>query len=1252
MTRFHRAVTSLLAGLLPVCLAATGAQASRSPQAPTSFNAPEPDHLSLFKLYMAAHGEALAGNANAMWEHYLLFRVPVGPAPKGLNDRGSPSKECLEFRGRLRNEITRQSIIEEARAQFRKALASTGGWPKTMAFRLELEQTLGEYDLTAASFPLAIVPSIRIAARPDAPTMQHAYKGPVQSWCPGDPAMISPDMRMGFASGLWFNGFSLKLVGTDALSRLPMSSAAAETFIESFSDGARTGGRRVRVEALVEVGPMPFTPNEAAPAKIVAARAFHPLTGAPLHTFDIGSSGAALSTRATAPPANPPAVEKPVARTAPSASAEGAAAPRPKSAASAQQSAPSFNAPEIDHLAMFNLYVAAHADVLASNVAAAWEHYLLFSVPKGSPFKHANDVGTPSKECMDLSGRFLNEVTRQSLVEKAQTQFRTALKSAAAGPKTGVFLLRTQERLGNYDPGSGTFPLEPGFNGPSVVRPEATLGLQIGREQACSQGYASTRQNWCNASWGSMEQFSSCARPFSLQILGGSALQRMPMEKGAAEAFLNADSSGLRSITLETVVEVGPVPLRAPDVAAFVAGKERTPARIVAARALDPKSGAVLQTFVIAAAKTAASTAPSSERPAAAPPAATAPPTAAPRPSSKPQASVSSSSTSTPTERAFPFTAYRGLLLTVRDQPSILTDQALIDLAQGQVRAEQNAWKVVSNRVAAGQSGLTLLNPKRPAFTYEWQTLVDTNPTLAGGPVLDTFVRTDADWSFVTSDPTWDDRFASATPVEVFLFARDTIEGRDHRFAAQELGLVYGRQLKMAAEKAHTRLSLRLRLPPGAYDFQARALRFLPRGASVVSGHRPVQELDLLEGAERYPEHYRLPPETRGRATYMLMGLSSELRRAEPPSTKPGIAMQDAPTDVWRGSVAIGASSNAVPLVELLALDRRARITTVPIDPARAEALARRQPGLPAIDGFTATIVFEAERVVLGERFVARKPTPNAVLLARVKKIDVFDPDGKLITSMPADMLPAAATTPSTRTAPAPPAAAPPAMTREEAAREKQRIENEKMDKDSAEIRRKAQAAANAAILAAGRTPGSATAEQPAASGEPRLPAQSTAGSGIAGCWSFNTVNLTIYDDGRITGFLDGGKWSVIGQNRFRITWPPSTETLELSSDGGTLTGSNNYGPAISAQRLSGNTNTVVGSWKWPDGLPTVLTVGGDAQHGSLSGKWTQVRDNTVRIVWNYFFTDDVTLSSDGQNLDGKNMVGTPVHGRRIPCSK
>jgi len=65
-----------------------------------------------------------------------------------------------------------------------------------------------------------------------------------------------------------------------------------------------------------------------------------------------------------------------------------------------------------------------------------------------------------------------------------------------------------------------------------------------------------------------------------------------------------------------------------------------------------------------------------------------------------------------------------------------------------------------------------------------------------------------------------------------------------------------------------------------------------PPGANVASGRPLAEKLDLLYGVEQYRDNYRVPQEASGRATYMLMGLSPEVRRAEPPSPKPGVAMQ------------------------------------------------------------------------------------------------------------------------------------------------------------------------------------------------------------------------------------------------------------------------------------------------------------------------------------------------------------------------
>jgi hypothetical protein len=425
------------------------------------------------------------------------------------------------------------------------------------------------------------------------------------------------------------------------------------------------------------------------------------------------------------------------------------------------------------------------------------------------------------------------------------------------------------------------------------------------------------------------------------------------------------------------------------------------------------------------------------------------------------------------TPEAFLYTDYRGLLLTGRDLPELLTDDAMAALAQSQIRSEQEAWKIVDNRVAAVPPARA--RKERTSFTYEWQTYADRTPDMASGPLLDAFLRRDGDWSFVTGDPEWPSGFTG--PVEVFLFARESIEGRDHRFAARELASVYGRHLKAAIARAPTRFWLPLRLPPGAYDFQAKALRFLPMGASVTSGARAVEQQDLLYSVDLSPSNYRVPAEADRRATYLLLGVTVEARRAEPPSTKPGYAMNGSPADAWRGLVVAGASSNAVPPVELLALDRRVQISSVPIEAGRAEALAKRQPNMPAIDGFTAKVFFDAERVVLGTRTLARQPERVAVLLARVQRVEVLDPDGQLLTSIQASSLPSPP--PATVATPPPARPAAPVPSQADRVRERQQQTNQAIGDRTAQIRarnevamavqRQAQTRVNACIQRAAR---------------------------------------------------------------------------------------------------------------------------------------------------------------------------------------
>ena len=360
------------------------------------------------------------------------------------------------------------------------------------------------------------------------------------------------------------------------------------------------------------------------------------------------------------------------------------------------------------------------------------------------------------------------------------------------------------------------------------------------------------------------------------------------------------------------------------------------------------------------------------------------------------------------------FSSNRALLLTLRDHPELATTDALLDATRSQVGLEQMAWREVALILDPKMGGRYRWNPKRQAFVYEWQSLVDRQPDLARGPVLDAFMRTDPDWSFVTRDPAWDPRFDAL--VGVFLFSRDKIEGREPSFAAQELVPVYNRQLEMAVSKAPTKFWLAVPLAGFNYDFANRALRI----SGVASGRRP-EDSDLLGAPPSEPE-VALPEGARGRAVYSLLGAPQVTQRYEAKSAKPGVPVPSRlPTDDWRSFASIGSSWRKIPLPGLLALDRRAHLESIPMEPSSAEPLVKAQTARPGTPVLSARVYFDAERVDIGSTVGERQREPAAVLIAKLQRIEVVDSSDRVVATIDGAALPA----PAARAAAPAPAATP-----------------------------------------------------------------------------------------------------------------------------------------------------------------------------------------------------------------------------------
>ena len=383
---------------------------------------------------------------------------------------------------------------------------------------------------------------------------------------------------------------------------------------------------------------------------------------------------------------------------------------------------------------------------------------------------------------------------------------------------------------------------------------------------------------------------------------------------------------------------------------------------------------------------------PPSGSPAAATPPSQAPPVgqAANRPASA--ASPSSSST------AVPLNSYRGFLLTVRDNPQIASQAALLPPTRLQVLAEQKMWMTIQGAVdqatKSPQYDHYKLNPKRKTFIYEWQTEADASRT----DLVDVFLRTDADWSFVTREPQWDGRFGAI--VDAFLFSRKSVEGREASFAAQELVPVYKRHLDAAVAKAPTKLVVTLAVPAAGYDFPSKSIRFLQAGTNVQQGRPYEGGIELLQTTD-HPrfEGLVVPASAHSTANYHLFGAVQSMHRADPPSSNPGVNLNTmSPTQSWRSYFSIGSSSAGegenIPYVEVLALDRQLRLTSIPLDPGRAEKIAKaaNYATMGTISGLTAKAYFDADRVELSYRTVDGRKARYGVLFARLQRIDIMDP--------------------------------------------------------------------------------------------------------------------------------------------------------------------------------------------------------------------------------------------------------------------
>lgn len=351
------------------------------------------------------------------------------------------------------------------------------------------------------------------------------------------------------------------------------------------------------------------------------------------------------------------------------------------------------------------------------------------------------------------------------------------------------------------------------------------------------------------------------------------------------------------------------------------------------------------------------------------------------------------STTATPSRDDYlPATGYRVKLLTIRDHPELI-DKAAAGFAKWQIYTEAGIWNDIDGWVKENPA-ISGLNPQHPAITFEWQKLVESNPALAKGPLLDVFLRPDADWSFVKRETGWD---GHDSIVEVFLFSKEAIAGRDATFAAQEVAPILKKQLLMVSAEAPTKLFFLVPMQTCPYDFKTNAVPVCPASTSSAPSNTdlfPLVDKPMFSAPAENARAFGLVLPAGVHTTLNYAATDSE-KVPEPDSRIGAHKMEgETPQQRWRALFASGGSAQLFPDLRVLALDRRLQLSSIPLDAKTAERL-RANNG-----GFRARVSVAVDHMDKGIDAYEQKRTPIAIMFARVEKVEILAANNEVVETL------------------------------------------------------------------------------------------------------------------------------------------------------------------------------------------------------------------------------------------------------------
>lgn len=142
---------------------------------------------------------------------------------------------------------------------------------------------------------------------------------------------------------------------------------------------------------------------------------------------------------------------------------------------------------------------------------------------------------------------------------------------------------------------------------------------------------------------------------------------------------------------------------------------------------------------------------------------------------------------------------------------------------------------------------------------------------------------------------------------------------------------------------------------------------------------------------------------------------------------------------------------------------------------------------------------------------------------------------------------------------------------------------------------------------------------------------------------------------GTLQGNMISGSWSDLPGGRLRhsgsltLRVDSTNRIIVLSSQGDRFTGTRLDLKESEGFALSGPGGDIDGTWRWGNGAIVNVSPGGKLTSGTLTGDWRLVDSGARRysFSWANGYTDTMTLSSDGNRLNGQNNRGSRVYANR-----